>query len=1070
MTMDRKINTDFFFVKIHSMRSIRILSFFFYFTLHYSLFGIHYSFAQTEKTDSLTARLTKSLHDTDRVKSLNALFSEHISSKPEKALEYAQRALELAENTKWKKGIAATLGNVGLVYWNQGDYPKALEYYFRALKIDKELGNKNGIAGHLGNIGIVYWNQGDYPKALNYYFRTLKIGEELGDKKRIAIQLGNIGLVYDEQGNNPKALDYYFRALKINEELGNKNGIAICLGNIGIVYHEQGDYPKALDYYFKAFNMDEELGNKNGIARHLGNIGIVYRNQGDYPKALEYYFKVLKMAEELGNKNSISAILGNIGLLYTKTGNFQKAESYLESALIVSDSIGALFYQKNHHEALTRLYDTTAHIAYRSSNYKSAALLYKSALTHNRKAGMAKDTLFNEEKSKEIGGLEQKHIFEMSAMKKRQAETEKNRQVAVAVSRRNLLQHSGIMLGLLLLGSVLFLLARFHIPLWLLEGIVFFFFLLTFEFILVLLNPYIEKWSGGAPVWNLLFNSLIAVVIFPLHRYFEGVLKRRILKTSPVEREKGRKGEREKGRMGEWENEKTGNQPPATNIVFIFLLTTLVFINSGFDNKVDSLKVELQKDLHDSTQVNTLHALFNQYISISPDTALHYAQQALSLAEKIKWEKGTSNSFHAIGHYYYTQGDYSNALTYWLKVLNAREALNDNNGIAASLGNIGVVYQEQGNFSKALDYYFRALKINEELGNKNSIAIRLGNIGVVYMEQGDYPKALDYYFRALKMDDELGNKNSIAIRLGNIGLVYYYQTDYSKALEYYFRALKMKEVLGNKSEIAITLGNIGIVYKEQGDNPKALEYYFRALKMDQELGNKDGIARHLGNIGSLYIKTGKFQKAESYLDNALSVSDSIGALLYQKDHHEMFTQLHDTTAHLAFQAGNYKEAARRYESALTHNKKAGTAKDTLFNEEKSKEIGGLEQKHIFEMETLKKEQAEAEKSRQEAVAVSRRNLLQNSGIMLGLLLLGSALLLLARFHIPLWLLEGIVFFFFLLSFEFILVLINPYIDAWSGGAPVWNLLFNSLIAVVIFPLHRYFEGVLKRRILKTVNI
>ena len=44
-----------------------------------------------------------------------------------------------------KKAMAATIGNIGNVYVNQGDYPKALEYYFKALKIDEELGNKKGI-------------------------------------------------------------------------------------------------------------------------------------------------------------------------------------------------------------------------------------------------------------------------------------------------------------------------------------------------------------------------------------------------------------------------------------------------------------------------------------------------------------------------------------------------------------------------------------------------------------------------------------------------------------------------------------------------------------------------------------------------------------------------------------------------------------------------------------------------------------------------------------------------------------------------------------------------------------
>jgi len=61
--------------------------------------------------------------------------------------------------------------------------------------------------------------------------------------------------------------------------------------------------------------------------------------------------------------------------------------------------------------------------------------------------------------------------------------------------------------------------------------------------------------------------------------------------------------------------------------------------------------------------------------------------------------------------------------------------------------------------------------------------------------------------------------------------------------------------------------------------------------------------------------------------------------------------------------------------------------------------------------------------------------------------------------------EGIIFFSFLILFEFLLVLADPYIDAWSGGAPGIKLLFNASIAALIFPLHSLFERKLKGRLI-----
>ncbi|MBN4066150.1 hypothetical protein JYT51_02345, partial [Candidatus Amoebophilus asiaticus] len=66
--------------------------------------------------------------------------------------------------------------------------------------------------------------------------------------------------------------------------------------------------------------------------------------------------------------------------------------------------------------------------------------------------------------------------------------------------------------------------------------------------------------------------------------------------------------------------------------------------------------------------------------------------------------------------------------------------------------------------------------------------------------------------------------------------------------------------------------------------------------------------------------------------------------------------------------------------------------------------------------------------------------------------------------------EGLIFISFLLFFEFILILADPYIELYSGGAPVYKLAFNAVIAALIFPLHQFFEGRMKKRIAKTEKL
>ncbi len=487
-------------------------------------------------------------------------------------------------------------------------------------------------------------------------------------------------------------------------------------------------------------------------------------------------------------------------------------------------------------------------------------------------------------------------------------------------------------------------------------------------------------------------------------------------------------------------------------------------------SKIDSLQNLLKTNIADTTKVNTLNALFVEYISTVPDSALLFAEQALALAKTVTlsgvegWQKGAGNAHHSMGHYYFIQGDYPKCLEHWLKALAIRKSLSESGseasakearkGISASHGNIGNVYYSQGDYPKALEYYFKALKMDEEMGNRTEIAIKTGNIGVVYSNQGDYPKALEYYFKALKIAEEIGDKNLIAIWLGNIGVVYKNQGDSAVAAgdtvlamaDTYPKALASSADRVSPSALAVA----------QAFYAKALEYYFKALKMDEELGNKNGIARHLGNIGSLYISTKEYAKAEEYLLRALEIAEEIGALNEERQFEEIISNLYAQT--------------NRYRLACEHHKAYGMAKDSLFNEEKSKDLGKLEAKHEFETAEIERKRIEEEQAKQAAAARSRRDNLQYSGILIFIVFLGAGLFAIsvrpleAVRPIYLRLAEGMIFFTFLLFFEFTLVLLDPYIEQYSSGAPAVKLGFNAVLAGLIFPLHSFFETKLKKRI------
>ena len=366
---------------------------------------------------------------------------------------------------------------------------------------------------------------------------------QLGDKKGMAYSYNNIGGIYYEQSSYPQALGYYFKSLKIRKQLGDKKGMAGSYNNIGNIYKEQSSYPQALGYYFKSLKIKMQLGDKKGMASSYTNIGSLYTllyTQGDsldrvggwaaenpgqlLDTALYYQFKAIELEKELSDEWSMSQTLNAIGKTYTIRKVFKKALRYYQEAAMLADTIKALHIGSEAHSGLSACYE---HLG-----------SYKLSLEHYKQYTTLKDTVFNEEKSKEIGKLEARHEMDMAEMKRQQEEEEQARILEQQTQRRHLLQYSGIFIFIIGIFAVLLFSGRLNIPVRVAKGGLFFTFLLVFEFVLVLIDPYIEQWTGGEPVYNLTVNIALAGLFLPLHNFAVRKLEQRLFKTRKKKLEK----------------------------------------------------------------------------------------------------------------------------------------------------------------------------------------------------------------------------------------------------------------------------------------------------------------------------------------------------------------------------------------------------------------------------------------------------------------------------------------------------------------------------------------------------
>jgi len=185
------------------------------------------------------------------------------SSSYKKATEqyklYGLTALEAEKFTGGKFEVHDQLFKPrGNIYTRLGDNEKAQNIHKKALAIGKELKDWESVAGSYANIGVTYWNQGDYEQALYFYEEGLAI-DSVSDY-RTAILLGETANSYHAQKNDEIAMRKAEEALKFCKKSKSRKIPGVEAGIYQVfasIYLDNQDYTKANTFIEKARNLAE---------------------------------------------------------------------------------------------------------------------------------------------------------------------------------------------------------------------------------------------------------------------------------------------------------------------------------------------------------------------------------------------------------------------------------------------------------------------------------------------------------------------------------------------------------------------------------------------------------------------------------------------------------------------------------------------------------------------------------------------------------------------------------------------------------------------------------------------
>ena len=397
----------------------------------------------------------------------------------------------------------------------------------------------------LNRIGDYYGYIGQPDSTSSAARQLLKIATKTNQDSMFAIAFGSIANYFGNTSDNKQALEYQFKALAFAEKSKNNKTIWLILKETGVTfkrlkdYHESLKYLKRADAYLKKISI--------GTNRTYTHMAEAFLGLGQPDSALRY----IQLANEATKKEKdaygYARLLYIFASVYQAKGDTDLAESYFKKCISFSEAetIYAPYITATTDYG-QYLFDTKQYELakeYALKGYKKASQSKNKALMINAAGLLRKvyyaigekdssyfyselkdaytDSVFSEQQRSQIQNLSFSQQIKENEELLKKAEEEQQ--------RKQNIQYALIALGIFTFLLLFFLLSRSIIVT---EKWISFFgilgLLIVFEFINLLIHPFLERVTHHSPLLMLIALVALASLLIPLHHRMEKWIKEKM--------------------------------------------------------------------------------------------------------------------------------------------------------------------------------------------------------------------------------------------------------------------------------------------------------------------------------------------------------------------------------------------------------------------------------------------------------------------------------------------------------------------------------------------------------------
>ena len=147
------------------------------------------------------------------------------------------------------RGATHNLNIVADRYWEAADYENAVKYYMQSIELNTLIQNWNGIAGINGNLGVIYFDMGDYDNSIKHLRLAYNYRKENNEHFAIVNSLINMSVTLNKMRRFDESIVALEEAVNVSRLQNDFQQLQSIYGMLSEAYTFAGNLEKAGEYF-----------------------------------------------------------------------------------------------------------------------------------------------------------------------------------------------------------------------------------------------------------------------------------------------------------------------------------------------------------------------------------------------------------------------------------------------------------------------------------------------------------------------------------------------------------------------------------------------------------------------------------------------------------------------------------------------------------------------------------------------------------------------------------------------------------------------------------------------------